>query len=61
MNQGVCKKFIYDMALILGLEMAGRSKNATPKFFPWVFSKLLYIKNWGGLEQVIFFFEKCAE
>jgi hypothetical protein len=35
------------MTLISGLEMAGRSKNATPKFFPWVFSELLYKEIWG--------------
>ena len=36
------------MTLILGLEMAGRSKNATPKFFPRVFLELLYKEIWGG-------------
>ena len=37
------------MNLILGLEMARRLKNATPKFFPWVFSELLYKEIfWGG-------------
>ena len=36
------------MTLISGLEMAGKSKNATPKFFPWVFLELLYKENCGG-------------
>ena len=50
------------MNLILGVEMAGRSKNATPKFFPRVFSELLYKEIWGGgRKRMIFFLEKCAE
>jgi hypothetical protein len=36
--------------------MAGRSKNATPRVFPRVFSELLYKEIWGGRgpEQIIF-------
>ena len=36
------------MTLILGLKMAGRSKNATPKFFPQVVLELPYKEIWGG-------------
>ena len=49
------------MNLILGLEMAGRLKNATPKFFPRVFSELLYKEIWGGGSKADdFFFGKVC-
>ena len=49
------------MNLILGLEMAGRLKNATPKFFPRVFSELLYKEIWGGSKADDFFFWKSVQ
>ena len=52
------------MTLILDREMAGRSKNATPKFFPRVVLELPDKGLWGGgggLEGWFFFLKKCAE
>jgi len=42
------KKLIKDTMLFLGIEMAGRSKNATPKFFPPVTLQFLYKEIWEG-------------
>jgi hypothetical protein len=49
--------------LFLGIEMAGRTKNATPKFFPRVVLELPYkeIGGEGGVQRPKIFFEKCAE
>ena len=41
------KKLTKDTMLFLGIEMAGRMKNATPKFFLWVVLELPY-KEIGG-------------
>jgi len=41
------KNLTKDMMLFLGIEMAGRIKNATPKFFLWVVLELPY-KEIGG-------------
>jgi hypothetical protein len=41
------KKLTKDTMLFLGIEMAGRTKNATPKFFPRVVLELPY-KEIGG-------------
>ena len=42
--------------------MAGRTKNATPKFFPRVILELSYKKiGGGGVQRLKIFFEKCAE
>jgi hypothetical protein len=45
------------MTLILGLKMAGRLKNATPKFFPQAVLELPYKEIWGGgVQKGSFFF-----
>ena len=49
------------MTLILGLKMAGRLKNATPKFFPQVVFELPYKEIWGGGVQKGSFFLKSVE
>jgi hypothetical protein len=41
------KNLTKDTMLFLGIEMAGRTKNATPKFFPRVVPELPY-KEIGG-------------
>ena len=56
------KKLTKDTMLFLGIEMAGRMKNATLKFFPWVVLELPYKEiGGGGVQRPKFFFEKCAE
>ena len=52
-----------DTMLFLGIEMAARLKNATPKFFPWEVLKLPYTEIWGAGRgpKAEDFFEKCAE
>ena len=49
--------------LILGIEMAGSSKNATPKFFPRVAEDLPYkeIRGEGGGPEGLFPEQKCPE
>jgi len=49
--------------LFLSIEMAGRTKNATPKFFPRVVLELPYkeIVVVGGDQRPKIFFEKYAE
>ena len=48
--------------MFLGIEMARRTKNATPKFFPQVVLELPYKEIWGGRgPKAEVFFEKCAE
>ena len=42
------KKLTKDTMLFLGIEMAGRTKNATPKFFPRVVLELPYKEIGGG-------------
>jgi hypothetical protein len=51
------------MMLFLGIEMAGRTKNATPKFFLQVVLELPYkeIGGEGRGPKAEDFFEKCAE
>jgi hypothetical protein len=49
------------MTLISGLKMAGRLKNATLKFFPWVFSELLYKEIWGGVGPKWMIFLKSVQ
>jgi hypothetical protein len=50
------------MTLILGLKMAGRSKNATPKFFPQAVLELPYKEIWGGgVQKGRFFFLKSVQ
>jgi hypothetical protein len=41
--------------LFLGIEMAGRSKNATPKFFPQVVLELRKFRGGRGLKAEDFF------
>ena len=55
------KKLTKDTMLFLGIEMAGRTKNATPKFFPRVVLELPYKEIGGGVQRPKIFFEKCAE
>jgi hypothetical protein len=50
------KKLTKDTMLFLGIEMAGRMKNATPKFFPRVVLELPYKEiGGGGVQRPKFF------